>query len=89
MNTRYIISIKRVDNGWILTVDDSEGTITAVHEDSANHDSGYANQAESLADLLYSAMPHLFRTKYQGGMRITVHEEGSEQNEVDDFAGNK
>ena len=80
-------SIKRQSNGWVLTQynhddDDVMGPTTTVHEDGGNYADPVANEADSLADLLYEAFPCLFQAKRQAGMEIVIHSKGQEAEEM-------
>ena len=87
--SEFSINIKRQSNGWVLTQynyddDDVMGPIslTTVHEDGGNYAEPVANEADSLADLLYEAFPCLFQAKRQAGMEIVIHSKGQEAEEM-------
>jgi len=82
------VSIRRLDNGWILTQynhddDDVVGPLSTVHEDPATHSDPRANEAESLANLFYEAFPGLMFMKHQAGLEIVVHSGGRETQELE------
>jgi len=72
------VVIERAGNGWILRVVDVDGegerfVTTDVFEDPEDHG---ASMAASLAECLWAGLSDHFRSKYQGGLVVTVEPEG-------------
>lgn len=66
-------TIKRVDNGWLVTYPDDQGvTVTAVAQDQDDDD------AESLARALATAFRSHHQTGLDGGIQIGYSETGWE-----------
>lgn len=83
------ITIRRTDNGFILTRynhdhDDVMGPLTTVHQDPETHLDPIANEAESLASLIYEAFPELMQAKRQPGLEIIIHSKGREAQELEE-----
>lgn len=77
------ISIKKTSNGWLLIEgsenDENELMLSSYESEMGpyvgrNHTIG---DVQSLVRLLQDAFEGYFRTKYNGGMTIEIHEKGS------------
>ena len=80
------ISVKKVSNGWILLEggqDENSTMLSAYESDDKQYinDYGTLGDAESLARLLEDAFEGYLRSKRFGGIEITFHEKGFDDEE--------
>ena len=80
------LSIKKASNGWILVeASEKEDDITLSAYESEEkqyiNDYGTLDDAESLARLLEDAFEGYLRSKRFGGIEITFHEKGFDDEE--------
>lgn len=82
------LSIKKVSNGWMLiegSVNSEDEIMFSVYESEEkpflDHTNATISDAESLARLLEDAFEAYLQCKNYGGISITFHEKGCEEDE--------
>ena len=86
---REIYKIERVDNGWLVTIDDNTNPParenTEVYQDSDYFEDERMIKVDSLFDALYSTFEPYFQNSYVPGLAMSLeeglHEQTTEEEE--------
>ena len=88
------VTIIRAQNGWILEEEiehefDENCSVTQQVFEDEEHPSQSYSEANSLANLLWSAFQLHYQSKWEGGITLDVHEKGREEEFIEEYEEEK